>query len=164
MRLKFGGMPPIARPMRTAPLAAALLLLVACADTPKGTFAKMKGAACKADTVTFFAHVDRTEVTKRVANRIVGQQANDPKTKILGKQAASDLAHAMAKKAAAEAFQGWEDDIKKGEAGDLCKMTYTGESEFPPDQTVVRWNTASGKAKAWTFEKAGDRYLVRDSE
>lgn len=149
--------------MRTAMLVA-LLLLPACADTPKSTFGTMKDAACKADAARFFGYVDKTEITKRVANRMLGQQANDPKAKLLGKQATSDLVHAMAKKAAAEAFQGWEDDIKKGEAGDLCKMTYTGESEFPPLQTVVRWNTASGRAKAWTFEKAGERWLVRDSE
>lgn len=59
-----------------------------------------------------------------------------------------------------QGFVVWEDDIKKGEAGDLCKMTFVAEEPVTETSVLVRWKTGTGRDKTYTFERFGDKWMV----
>jgi hypothetical protein len=59
----------------------------------------------------------------------------------------------------AAAFTGWEDDIKKGEAGDLCYMTFE-RAEAGEQTASVAWKTHSGTAKVYELTRFGEKWMV----
>lgn len=123
----------------------ALLLLAGCAETPKGTWDRMREAGCEGDYVAFFQHVDKSRITENALKTSDGEPAA--------------LTKAMAPGLAAQAFTAWEDEVKRGEAGAVCGWVFVDSVD-----NCVRWNTVSGEAKIGCFEKSGKRWLLTSIE
>lgn len=132
---------------------------ISCESTPEKTFGTMKKAACAGDSETFFAHVDKSTLADNVAKGIVRDAAKDPK-----KKAGLGIIEGVAPAAARKAIEEWDDDVKRGEGGDLCKMTFSfaGALEGTPRTGVVHWTTGTGKAKSWRFTEYGKKWMVTD--
>lgn len=138
------------------------LVLTGCAATPESTFNDMKKAACKSDVQGFFSHVDKTKVGDSITEKALAQAAaSAPKDGLAGAGAklGGTLAKSMMPGIVAAAFTGWEDDIKKGEAGDLCYMTFE-HAEVGAETASVAWKTHSGTAKVYEFKHFGDKWMV----
>jgi hypothetical protein len=138
------------------------VVLTGCAATPESTFNDMKKAACKSDVQGFFSHVDKTKVADSITEAALARAAaGAPKGGLAGAGAklGGQLAKSMMPAVVAAAFTGWEDDIKKGEAGDLCYMTFE-RAEAGEQTASVAWKTHSGTAKVYEFTRFGDKWLV----
>jgi hypothetical protein len=138
------------------------LATTGCAATPESTFNDMKKSACKSDVQGFFSHVDKTKLGDSVAEAALAQaNASAPKGGLAGAGAklGGALAKSMMPAVVQAAFTGWEDDIKKGAAGDLCYMTFE-RAEAGSDTASVAWKTHSGTAKVYEFQKFGDKWMV----
>jgi hypothetical protein len=125
--------------MRALALLAALSLL-GCKETPKKAWEKMHDAACKQDVATFFARVDKTAIGKHL------MESQSEKLQAAG--AFRGLAESAGEQAIQKAFTEWEDDIKKGEAGDWCGAEYI-DQDVP--KNTVYWSTPSRKQKGGRF-------------
>ena len=138
------------------------IALCGCASTPESTFGTMKKSACSADVQGFFSHVDKTKVGESItANALAQAAANAPKSGAAGAGAklGGALAKSMMPGLVQAAFTGWEDDIKKGEAGDLCYMQFESVSAASETATVF-WKTHSGNKKTYEFQRFGDKWMV----
>lgn len=140
---------------------AAVLALAAlsCEATPEKTFGTMKKAACAGDSATVFDHIDKPTLADNVAKGIVRDAAKDPK-----KKAGAAMIEAIAPAAARKAIEEWEDDIKRGEGSDMCKMTFSSAGPLggSPRTGVVYWDSASGNKKGWQFTEYGKKWMVTD--
>lgn len=146
--------------MATRPSALLLLLalpLLGCSRDGKDTFEDMKKSACAGDVQAFFAHVDKTQLGKSLAQTTAQQAAKavrgDPSADI------GPEAERMISAAVQAAFTAWEDDIKKGEAGDLCKMRLTSVDERG-DTAAVTWTSARGSENVWRLKRYDKTWLL----
>jgi hypothetical protein len=135
------------------------LVLTGRAATRESTFNDMKKAACKSDVQGFFAHVDQTKVGDSITETALARAAQGaPKAGLAraGAKLGGQLAKSTMPAVVAAAFTGCEDDIKKGEAGDLCYMTFE-RAEAGEQTASVAWKTHSGAAKVCELTRFGEK-------
>jgi hypothetical protein len=119
-------------------------------DNAERTFKKMQAASCSGDVPGFFVHVDKTAMTKSMVADAQATLDKDPAGGALD-------AKALVQRAAQEAFQEWEDDIKRGSASNFCKAEIVVADN---KAGTVKWRTPSGNLKLGTFAKPGDKWLM----
>ena len=127
----------------------AVFLLGGCASGAKATVEKMRSAACSGDSASFFALVDRNAVVESVARAAAAKTG----------KGAGKLAELAARKAATDALQAWEDDMKKGRDGDLCRMSL-GDETPNGGETNVEVSTPTGRRRVWVFKAFDRRWLL----
>jgi hypothetical protein len=115
----------------------AALPLFGCSSTGQATFEDMKKSACEGDVQGFFAHVDKTQIGANLG-KAKGQEGPT---------------------AIQATFTAWEDDIKKGRDGGLCKMQLTSAEERDGSSTV-KWKSAAGKDNVWVFRRYDKSFLL----
>lgn len=131
-------------------------IFVGCSPpTAKSTLEDMKKAACARDVPGFFSHVDKTKITE-VGVRRAKESMED---KGLAGEIVKGMADDLIQSAAQKIFIDWEDDIKKGTGGDLCKMEFMSADEHE-HSAEVKWKTPSGKDKVWRFQKFDKTWLA----
>jgi hypothetical protein len=133
-----------------------LLPVFGCSSpTGKSTFEEMKKSACAADVPGFFSHIDKTAIAESGKKRALA--IADGKG-IVGEMAKS-LADGQINVAVQQTFTEWEDDVKKGSSGNLCKMQFVSSDERETT-AEVKWKTASGKDKSWIFQRFDKKWLA----
>jgi hypothetical protein len=133
---------------------AAFVFLVLVKPTPESTFNEMRSAACAGDVSGFFAHIDKTQVGRGLSDMAIDEARSK------GGSLGAKLAEGMVDRAIQAAITEWEDDIKKREDGNLCKMQFVSADKNVQHSGWVRWRTPSGVNKTWKFERYGDKWLV----
>lgn len=132
------------------------------ADTPKSTVEEMRDKACGADIPAFFNYVNKTEVENNVRKQIIGQQEKEIKKETdlsskAAKQLEKSLSEALIPSMVNMLWNGYEDEIKKGKEGGLCKMTVLEAQE-----EEVKVQFPSGKIQTLKFTKYDDRWLLTE--
>ena len=142
--------------MRHLPHIAIAALLLGCSSpSGKGTFEEMKKAACAGDVPGFFSHVDKTAIAESGKKRALSITDGKGLVGAMAKEMASGQIDVAVQKT----FTEWEDEIKKGSAGYLCKMEFTSSDEREQGADV-KWKTASGKDKIWVFQRFDKKLLA----
>lgn len=146
-------------------VASVCFVLTGCQQSAVTAVKDMRARACAADPSGFFAFVDRTAITE-----VYKQRARN-----VGEEAASKLNPIQAaayrqgfesriggiQNVVQEMFTQWEDDIKRGDASNLCRMSVIDAHEVE-NSADVHVRTPSGKDRSWRLSRFGRRWLLVD--
>lgn len=152
-------------PSRILPVTSLFLLLAGCQQSAITAVKDMRARACGADPAGFFAFVDRTAITEAYKKRAKATE-EEAASKLDPIQAAAFRQGFESKldglqQVIHEMFTKWEDDIKKGEASDLCRMSVIDAHEVE-NAADVHVRTPSGSDKTWRLSRFGRRWLLVD--
>lgn len=111
----------------------------------------MQASACAGDVPSFFAHVDKVAIQTNAAKsmREPGETAREAEAQT------AEIMHTL--------FAVWEREVRKGERGMPCAMTYVASRvNAQGDMGEVRIKDYKGEPMQWTFEKFGERWFLVD--
>lgn len=146
-------------------IASICFALTGCQQAAINAVKDMRARACAADPAGFFAVVDRTaviEAYKRRAKAAAEEAASklDPVQATAFRQGFESRIGGL-QNVIQEMFTKWEDDIKKGDASDLCRMSVIDAHEVE-NSADVHVRTPSGNDKSWRLSRFGRRWLLVD--
>lgn len=146
-------------------IASICFVLTGCQQSAMNAVKDMRARACAADPAGFFAVVDRTAITEAYKRRAKTTE-EEAASKLDPVQAAAfrqgfESRIGRLQNVLQEMFTKWEDDIKRGDASDLCRMSVIDGHEVE-NSADVHVRTPSGNDKSWRLSRFGRRWLLVD--
>lgn len=150
---------------------AGLVLIVAMGcrneSTAVSTVGDMKDAACRGDAQAYMAHVDRSAIARDLSAHSEDDGIRDKLAQDLTPRAI-DVLMEWEDKAMRDGITtvvertmtGIEDDIKRGQASDDCKLQVVGEPRVVDGLTEVTILDVDGVHRLWGFRLSGEHWLL----
>lgn len=153
------------RPSLTKWIALLGLSLAGCQQSAIETVKDMRARACGADPAGFFSRVDRTAIIESYERRAKASEEEaaaklDPLQAVAYRRGFESRIGGL-KNVIQEMFTKWEDEIKRGEASDFCRMSVM-EAREVENSADVYVRTPSGNDKVWRLSRFGKRWLLVD--
>jgi hypothetical protein len=144
---------------RSIYLLAFFLILSACSSSPKSTVEKMREEACNSDIQGFFSYVDKTQVAENMKKKMLKQKETGNEPQSLAQQMGKALVQVIMPGVMGQIWQAYEDEIKKGKGGNLCKMKIISEkTNTNENQVIVQF--PDGKQQTWGFTKYDNKWML----
>lgn len=141
------------------------LSLAGCQQPAINAVKDMRARACAADPAGFFSRVDRTAIIEAYERRAKASE-EEAAAKLDPLQAAAyrqgfESRTGRLRNVIQEMFTKWEDEIKRGDASDFCRMSVM-EAREVENAADVYVRTPSGNDKVWRLSRFGQRWLLVD--
>ena len=118
----------------------------------------MREEACNSDIQGFFSYVDKTQVTENMKKKMLKQKETGNEQGF-AQQMGKALAQVIMPAVMGQVWQAYEDEIKKGKDGNLCKMKIISEkTDKNENQTILQF--PDGKQQTWGFTKYNNKWML----
>lgn len=139
------------------------IFMLACnANSPKSAVEKMRDAACEANVAGFFSFIDKSAVNsnlKESARTYMDENAREPQNQweALGQSLGNSLVDTMVNTLTDSIWTLFENDIKLGKSGNICKLTVVSENKVNNTVTV---KSGTENEMVWGFRKDQNKWML----
>src|ERR1019366_1180846 len=139
------------------------ILSAGCRESALDAVKEMRRLACNADPAAFFSHVDRNAIADAEIAVLRAKEDSEasklhPLLQASYREGAESGIPGL-RRTVEESLAKWEDDIKRGNAGDLCQMSIVDAKEVE-NTADVHFSTPSGKDRTWRLSRFDKSWLV----
>ena len=139
-----------------------VLMLACSANSPKSTVEKMRKEACEGNVAGFFSYIDKPAVNsnfKESAQNYMKENTPDPQNQweTLGQSLGDSLVDTMVNTLTDSIWTFFENDVKSGKSGNLCKLMVVSEKK---DNNTVTVKIGPTNEMVWGFREDQNKWML----